>query len=103
MSSEAARNLSIPELLCALNEKLGLESSRLRQMCLPPIISIASLKAEVSSPLIYPPQRVWWKDLLTLNPSDRKPRNKSTRRSEPRTFFTERIAASEQVTPGDHL
>jgi len=56
MSLEAARDLSIPELLYVLNEKLGLESSSLRQTCLPPIISIASLAAEVRTPLICPPQ-----------------------------------------------
>jgi len=59
MSLEAAHNLSIPELLRVLNEKLGLESSRLRETCLPPIVSIASLKAEVSALLIRPPQRTW--------------------------------------------
>ena len=53
MPSEAALNLSVPELLQALNEKLGLECTRVREIPLPPILSsITTLRAEVS-PLCY--------------------------------------------------
>ena len=48
MSLEAARNLSIPDLLRVLNEKLGLECARLRETPLPPVVSAASLESEVS-------------------------------------------------------
>ena len=50
MSLEAALNLSVPELLRALNEKLGLECTRARGIRLPPVpASITSLEAEVST------------------------------------------------------
>ena len=48
MSSEIALNLSIPELLRALNEKLGLECTRAREICIPLILNSISVKAEVS-------------------------------------------------------
>ena len=49
MHSEAALNLSVPELLRALNEKLGLEYTRRREIRLPPVpASITFLEAEVS-------------------------------------------------------
>lgn len=50
MSLDAARNLSIPDLLRVLNEKLGLECSRLQNTPLPPASSTASLESEVSVP-----------------------------------------------------
>ena len=50
MSLEAARGLTIPELLRVLNEKLGLECTRLRELPSPPDFSTASLEAEVSTP-----------------------------------------------------
>ena len=55
MSLEATLNLSIPELLRALNEKLGLECTRARGIRLPPVpASITSLEVEVSiSKLAY--------------------------------------------------
>ena len=49
MSLKAAHDLSISELLNELSEKLGLESTRLRETYLPPGVSVASLKAEVST------------------------------------------------------
>ena len=50
MSLEAALNLSIPELLRVLNEKLGLECTRAQQLRLPSVpASITSLGAEVST------------------------------------------------------
>lgn len=46
---EAARDLSAQELLHVLNEKLGVEFTRLQNHS-PSIISAASLEAEVSRP-----------------------------------------------------
>ena len=49
MSLEAALSLSVPELLRVLNEKLGLECTRAREIRLPPVpASITSLGTEVS-------------------------------------------------------
>ena len=48
MSLEAARDLSIQDLLRVLNEKLGLECTTLRHTPLPPAVSAASLEPEVS-------------------------------------------------------
>ena len=51
MSLEAAINLSVPELLRVLSEKLGQECTRVREIPLPPVLaSIATLEAEVSTP-----------------------------------------------------
>ena len=50
MSLEAAYNLSISDLLHVLNEKLGLESSKLRGISLPTTCSAGSLESEVSVP-----------------------------------------------------
>jgi len=47
MSLEAARKLSIPELLCVLGEKLDMECSRVRELSLPLTVSAASLEHEV--------------------------------------------------------
>ena len=63
MSLEAARDLSIPELLRVLNEKLGFEHARLRKYHPPPAVSTASLEAEVSTPSSARPQRTWRRDL----------------------------------------
>ena len=48
MSLEAVRDLSIPDLLRVLNEKIGLEFTTLRNTSLPPAVSAASLEFEVS-------------------------------------------------------
>ena len=50
MSSEAAHDLSISDLLRLLNEKLSLECVRLRETRLPPVISTVSLESEVGTP-----------------------------------------------------
>ena len=50
MSWEAARDLSIPDLLRALNEKLGLEYIRLQKTSNPRTVSVAFLELEVSEP-----------------------------------------------------
>ena len=49
MSLDVVRTFSISDLLRILNEKLGLECTRLRETHgLPPAVSIASLGPEVS-------------------------------------------------------
>ena len=48
MSSQAAYDLSIPELLHVLNERLDFEYARVRDIRLPPAVSVASLETEVS-------------------------------------------------------
>ena len=56
---EIARGLSILDLLCLLNEKLGLECTRLQETPLPPV-STASLESEVSA-----------SELIDLHPNTR--------------------------------
>ena len=51
MALEAAHSLSIPDLLCVLNEKLGLECARLRSKILPSRFSSSSLEPGVSATL----------------------------------------------------
>jgi len=63
MSLEAACDLSIPELLRVLNEKLGLEHTRLRKYHPPPAVSTTSLEAEVSLPSSAHPQGTRRRDL----------------------------------------
>jgi len=48
MSLEAARSLSIPDLLRVMNERIDLECANLRETRLPPVASIALLEPEVS-------------------------------------------------------
>jgi len=48
MSSLAARNLSVLELLQVLNEKLDLEFARVQEICFPPLVPAAPLQTEVS-------------------------------------------------------
>jgi hypothetical protein len=55
ISLEAARDLSIPELLRLLNEKLDVGFTKLQETVLP-TVSAASLKSEVS--FDRPPQQV---------------------------------------------
>ena len=50
MSSDAVLNLSVLELLRALNEKLGLECTTVREGCFLPILDPISAEAEVSGP-----------------------------------------------------
>ena len=49
MSPQAAYDLSIAELLCVLNEKLGLELARVQGIRPPPVVSGASLETNVST------------------------------------------------------
>jgi hypothetical protein len=51
MSSAVGHDLSIPDLLHLLNEKLDLERTKLREAFLPPAVSAASLESEVSPAL----------------------------------------------------
>jgi len=56
MSLEAALNLSVPDLLRVLNDKLILECTRVREIPLPPVLaSITTLRAEVSTALSISP------------------------------------------------
>ena len=64
MSLEAARSLSVPELLRVLNEKLGLEHTRLRKYHPPAAVSTTSLEAEVSMPPSVRPQWTRHRDLV---------------------------------------
>jgi len=48
MSLKAARDLSIPDLLRVLNEKIGLEFTTLRNTSLSSAVSAGSLESEVS-------------------------------------------------------
>ena len=49
MTLETARDLSIADLLRMLNEKLGLECTRVQGTRLPPAVSATSLEREVST------------------------------------------------------
>lgn len=67
MSLEAARELSIPELIRALNEKINVEWSSLLVTPLPPGASVASVRSEVrTSWPIYLDEL--WRDLTTKPP-----------------------------------
>ena len=95
MSLEAARNLSIPDLLRVFNEKLDLESARLRGIRLPPIASTASLETDVSvSSLVHQQTQRWG---LIANPADKQPRSQSTRCPEAGSLNSEPITVGEQV------
>ena len=101
MLLEAVRNLSVSELLRALNEKLGLECTRIRNISTSHTVPAASLKSEVSIRL---PTPVPWAQRWGLTPvchTDRKSRSQNTRCSKVHPLFTEHVAASQQVVTGD--
>lgn len=50
MSLEAARDLPIPDLVRVLNEKLGLEYTRLQETPISCTMYVTSLQSEVSEP-----------------------------------------------------
>ena len=56
MSLEAARDLSIQDLLRMLNEKFGLEYARIREISSSCTVPAASLELEVSTrqPILFP-------------------------------------------------
>ena len=90
MSLEVAYNLSISDLLHVLNEKLGLESSKLRGISLPTTCSAGSLESEVSVPR--------WvnldKELMKVILIDRRPGSQSAGCSEAHHILAEHLAAS---------
>ena len=97
MSLEAARKLSIPELLQVLDGKLREEYSRVQGI---PLSSpmIASLEPEVRS--------VSLRGVATdpdSKPLDRESGNPSARYPKFFTLSTKHVATSKQVAPGDHL
>ena len=49
VSSQTAYDLSIPELLRVLSDKIGLEYTRVQETSLPPDVSTTSLETEVST------------------------------------------------------
>jgi len=101
MSLEAARNLSVPDLLRVLDEKLGLEYVRLRESHLPPVVSLGSyVRISWSCHLIL---KECGSGVLQLNvnPAGRKSRSQSTRYSEPHPLLSEPAAAGEQVATRD--
>jgi len=95
----AVYDLSIPDLLHLLNEKITLECTRVREIGPPPAVSTASLESEVS----VPRQIRLDEDLTMVNSVDRKPRNRNTRYPEVPALFAEHVATSQQVTAGDPL
>lgn len=102
MSLEAARNLSIPELLHVLNENLHWECNGLREYHPPPAISTASLKAEVSTQKsAYLSDR--GSEILHTyrNPPDQNSRIQNTRCPKTHSLVAEPATACKQVTTGD--
>ena len=57
MSLEAARDLSITDILRILNEKVDFECARVRTIPMPPPVLAASLEAEVSAPTSIDPSQ----------------------------------------------
>ena len=104
MSLEAAPNLSVPELLRVLNEKLGLECTRAREIRFPPVPgSVNSLsRAQVSINPVDLPLQAWWWD-LTYDPPDRKPQSQSERNSGAHPFLVDPVAPREQASTRDPL
>ena len=98
-SRVSAYDFSIPELLRVLNEKLGLEYTRVIRY--PPVLPTNSLAADVRV-FIRSAQQTCQRG-LTVDPSDRKPRNQGARRSETYPLFTEHVATCQQTSAGNHL
>lgn len=75
MSLEAARGLSIPDLLRLLNEKLGVECAWVREIPLSPAVPAASLReslgSEVSTRKLISSQGTWRRGLTPANSIDR--------------------------------
>ena len=99
MPPETVLNPSFLEFIQALNEKVTLECTRVQDFCPPHgAASVATLTAEVSTPLST-------KDTtdLTVNPSDRIPRNQGSRNLEAYFLVEEPVAADKPVATGDPL
>ena len=100
MSQDAIRNLSATELLCALNEKLGLEYAKIRD------IQLSSVPFTTLEPEVSPNQQIRMNAryrLTRLILTARKPRSPSTRYPDVHFIFSEHVAASQQVAARDHL
>jgi len=96
MSLEAARKLSIPELLRVLGEKLDVEYSRVRQT---PTPLAGSPEVEVRAHVILQGVTVE----SDSDPLDRESRNPSPRYPGVHTLPAERVTAGQQVASGDHF
>jgi len=97
MSLEAARDLPIPDLVRVLNEKLGLEYTRLQETPISCTMSATSLRSEVSEPRSTSFRQAWQWGLTLAVHTDRKSRNQYTRSSEINLHLAERVTASKQV------
>ena len=100
MSLEAARNLSIPELLRVLNDKLHSECNRLQEYHPPLAVSISFLETEVSALSSHLNHRGEISPIYR-KPLDQKSRGQSTRRSETHSLAAEPIATGQQGTTRD--
>ena len=89
MPLKITNDLSVLELLRLLNEKLGLECTRLREIRVSPAISVTSLELEVSTSV-----RLITRKILVA-PTDRESRNESTRRPEVDSASPQPVAAGE--------
>lgn len=99
MSSGAALDLSFPELIQALSEKLTFECTRVRTIRLSHgATSITTLETEVSAP--RPPKL---QQNLTVSPPDRISRKQGVRTLGAYSLVEEPTAASEPVTTGDNF
>ena len=98
-AQRAAYSLSISDLVCVLNEKLGLESSKFQGISLPLTCFASSLESEVSVPWQINPGR----ELTKANSIDRQPGSRSARYSETHSILAEHCAASQQVATRDPL
>ena len=67
MPSEAARELSVPDLIHALSEKINVKWSGLLETPLPPGVSVASVQSEVRACWSIHLNELWW-DLTTKSP-----------------------------------
>ena len=67
MSPEAAHELSVPDIIHALNEKISVEWSRLLETPIHSGVSVASVQSEVRAPWsVYLDEH--WRDLTTKSP-----------------------------------
>ena len=103
MSPEAAHDLSLQDFLHALNEKINLEWTRIRDLSPSCAVSTAELESEVSTRHRF---SLRWTRRWGLTPAgciDRKSRNQRTRCSEVHPLFTEHTTAGQQIASRDPL
>lgn len=103
MLLEAVRELSVFQLLSALSEKLSLERTRLREVRLPPVASVASTESEVSTPWTTGLSQQMWRRDLIANFSAREPRDQRPRHPDAFAEFPEHVAAGEQASARDPI